>query len=137
MVIFKENRESLNSQNQQLYVPKEETFLIPLKYIDVTRSTHTDLDLLQEKKIDDYWHVDSSKHLSASRRGFTKCTPLKENPPKGYIWSGCRRLTKIQTTTRPDHVWPEVWAKIGKAAQNRDKQEWAKEKKQNLTMLES
>ena len=33
-----------------------------------------------------------------------------------------------ETTTRPDHVWPEVWTKIGKAAQNREKQEWAKEK---------
>ena len=43
------------------------------------------------------------------------------------MWSG-RRLTKIQATTRPDHVWPEVWTKIGKAAQNREKQEWAKEK---------
>ena len=26
-------------------------------------------------------------------------------------------------TTRPDHVWPEVWTKIGKAAQNPEKQE--------------
>ena len=43
------------------------------------------------------------------------------------MWSW-RRLTEIQTTTRPDYVWPEVWTKIGKAAQNREKQEWAKEK---------
>ena len=27
----------------KLYVPKEESFLIPLKYIDVTRTTHTSL----------------------------------------------------------------------------------------------
>ena len=27
-----------------------------------------------------------------------------------------------------DHVWPEVWTKTGKALQNREKQEWAKEK---------
>ena len=33
-------------------MPKEETFPIPLKNIDVARSTHTDLDVLQEKKID-------------------------------------------------------------------------------------
>ena len=39
----------------ELYVPKEETFPIPLKYIAVTRSTHTDLDVVQEKRIDDYW----------------------------------------------------------------------------------
>ena len=37
-------------------------------------------------------------------KGFTKFTLLKEKPPKGYMSSG-KRLTKIQTTTRPDHVW--------------------------------
>ena len=50
----------------------------------------------------------------------------------GRMWKGdvCsrRRLTKIQTTTRPDHVCPEVWTTIGKAAQNREKQDWAKGK---------
>ena len=51
----------------------------------------------------------------------------KRKPPKGYMWSE-GRLTQIQTTTRPDYVWPEVWTKIGKAAQNRQKQECAKEK---------
>ena len=111
----------------QLHVPKEETFPISVKYIDVSRTTHTGHDIMQEKKIDDYWNVDSCKHLSDSWRGFTKVTLLKERPPKGDMWSG-GRLTKIQTTTRPDYVWPEVWMKIGKAAQNREKQEWAKEK---------
>ena len=37
-------------------------------------------------------------------------------------------LTNIQSTTRPDHVWPDVWTKIGKAAQNREIQEWKNEK---------
>ena len=31
---------------------------IPLKYVDVSRSTHTDLDVMQEKRIDDCWNVD-------------------------------------------------------------------------------
>ena len=35
-----------NDPRVQLFVLKEETFPIPLKYIDVTRSTHTDLDVL-------------------------------------------------------------------------------------------
>ena len=39
----------------KLYSPREESFLIPLKYIDVTRTTHTNLDVKQEKRIDDYW----------------------------------------------------------------------------------
>ena len=42
-----------------------------------------------------------------------------EEYSKGYIWSRRRRH---------DHIWPEVLTQIGKAAQNREKQEWAKEK---------
>ena len=60
----------------QLYVPKEGTFPIPLKYIDVTRSTHTNLGVLQENRKDDHWNVDA------------KFTLLKEKRPKGFLWSG-------------------------------------------------
>ena len=104
----------------QLYMPKEETFPIPLKYIDVTRSTYTDLDIAQEKRIDDYWNADGNKKLSDSWTVFTKFTRVKETPPKGYMWSG-GGLTKIQTTTRPDHIWPEVWTRIGQTAQRKIK----------------
>ena len=48
-------------------------------------------------------------------------------PRKGNMWSG-ERLTKIQTTSRPDHIWPDAWTRIGKAAQIRKNQEWAIEK---------
>ena len=37
----------------KLYSPREESFPIPLKYIDVSRTTHTNLDVKQEKRIDD------------------------------------------------------------------------------------
>ena len=43
------------------------------------------------------------------------------------MWSG-ERLTKVQTTTRLDHVWPEVWINLSKAAERREKEEWANEK---------
>ena len=33
----------------KLYVPREETFPVPMKYIDVTRQTHTSLDVMLEK----------------------------------------------------------------------------------------
>ena len=36
----------------KLYSPGEESFPIPLKYIDVTRTTHTNLDVKLEKRID-------------------------------------------------------------------------------------
>ena len=42
-----------NEPRVQLCVPKEETLPIPLKYIDATRSTYTNLDVLQESRIDD------------------------------------------------------------------------------------
>ena len=37
----------------KLYMPKEESYPIPMKYIDVTRTTHTSLDVLLEKQIED------------------------------------------------------------------------------------
>ena len=56
---------------------------MPLKYIDVTRATHTNLDVLQEKRKDDHWNVDASKHLSDSWRGFKEFILLKEKTSKG------------------------------------------------------
>ena len=41
-------------------MPREESCLIPLKYIDVATTTHTSLGVLLEKHIDDYWNVDES-----------------------------------------------------------------------------
>ena len=111
----------------KFYSLREESFPIPLKYIDVTRSILTDLDVAQEKRIDDYWNVEENRSLSDPWTSFTRFTLLNETPPKGYMWSG-ERLTKIQTTSRPDHIWPEAWTRIGKAAQRREKQEWAIEK---------
>ena len=48
----------------KLYSPREESFPIPLKYIDVSRTTHTNLDVLQEKRIDNCWNIDGSRDLS-------------------------------------------------------------------------
>ena len=43
------------------------------------------------------------------------------------MWSG-RRLTKRQATSRPDHLWPELWRGMGKNAKLREKHIWAIEK---------
>ena len=63
----------------KLYVPIEESFPNPLKYIDVTRSTDTSLDVMLEKNTDDYWNVDGGRELSDSWTGFTRFTKLNEN----------------------------------------------------------
>ena len=70
------------------YSPREESFPIPLKYIDVSRTTHTNLDVKQERRIDDYWNIDGSRDLSDSWTCFTQFTLLEEKPPEGYMWSG-------------------------------------------------
>ena len=99
----------------KLYSPREESFPIPLKYIDVTRTTHTNLDVKEEKRIDDYWNIDGSRDLSDPWTGFAQFTLLDEKAPDGYTWSG-GRLTRKQLTSRPDHLWPELRKSMGKNA---------------------
>ena len=87
----------------KLHSPREESCPIPLKYIDVSRSTHTNLDVMKERLIDDYWNIDGSRDLFDSWTGFTQFTLLEEKPPDGCTWSGWR-LTRKQLTSRPDHM---------------------------------
>ena len=84
----------------QLYVPKEETFPTPLKYIDVTRSTYTDLDVMQEKRVDDYWNVDSNRQTLVRFVG--RCREVQSIERKNLLKDICgpgRRLTKVHATT--------------------------------------
>ena len=111
----------------KLYTPREESFPITLKHIDVTRFIHTTSDVMQESRIDDYWNIDGSRDLSDSWTGFTQFTFLKETPLDGYMWSG-RRLTKRQATSRPDHLWPEIWRGMSRNSKMKEKQNWANEK---------
>ena len=74
----------------KLYSPREESFPIPLKYIDVSRTTHTNFDVKQERRIDDYWNIDWSIDLSDCWTGFTHFSLLEEKPPDGCVWSGDR-----------------------------------------------
>ena len=111
----------------KLYSPREESSPFPLKYIDVSRTTRTNLDVMQERRIDDYWNIDGSRDLSDSWTGFTQFTLLEEKLPDGYMWSG-RRLTRRQVTSRPDHVWTELWIKLGRNAKLKAKHKWSNEK---------
>ena len=58
----------------KLYSPREESFPIPLKYIDVSRTTRTNLEFKQERRIDDYRNIDGAGDLSDSWTGFTQFT---------------------------------------------------------------
>ena len=80
-----------------------------------------------KKRIDDYWNIDGSRDLSDPWTGFTQFTLLDEKAPDGYTWSG-ERLTRKQLTSRPNHLWPELWKSMGKHAKLKEKQKWSNEK---------
>ena len=101
----------------KLYSPREESFPVPLKYIDVSRTSQTNLDVMQESRIDDFWNIDGSRDLSNSWTGLTHFALLDEKPPDGYMWSW-ERLTKRKATSRPDHLRPDLWIKLGRMPEN-------------------
>ena len=68
----------------KLYVPTEESFPVPLKYIDVTRTADTTFDVMLEKSVDDCWHVDGDRELSDTWTGFTRFTNI-ERKATGWI----------------------------------------------------
>ena len=85
------------------YSSREEPFPIPLKYIDVSRITHTNLDVKQEKRINDCWNIDGQKTCLVLGQVSLSFFLLEEKPPDGFLWSG-RRFTRNQQTSRPDHL---------------------------------
>ena len=68
----------------KLYVPREESFPIPLQYIDVTRATSTTSDVMFQRRIDDYWNTEWSRDLPDSWTGLTRFTILDENLQMGF-----------------------------------------------------
>ena len=82
---------------------------------------------MSEKRIDDYWNIDGSRNLSDYWTGFTQFILLEEKPPDGCMWSG-ERLTRKQLTSKPNHLWPELWTKWRRNAKLREKQKCSLEK---------
>ena len=58
--------------------------------------------------------------------GLTRFTKLSEKPPDS-TWCG-GRLTRKQTTSRPDKLWPEIWKDMSDASKRKEKRKWAIEK---------
>ena len=54
----------------KLYVPREESFPLALRYIDVTRSTCTTLDVMLERRIDNYWNLEGTEIYQIRGRVF-------------------------------------------------------------------
>ena len=73
-----------------------------LKHIDVSRTTRTNLDVKQEKRIDDYWNIDGSRNLS------DLLDTLEEKPPTDFCGADGRIKTpggdqELRTSTLVRH----------------------------------
>ena len=84
-----------------LYDPVEEDMPIPLKYIDVTRITETDLESQAESRTSDLWYRHDEndtegilpRDLSSMWRGGTMVHLLRPAPCPGYRWVQGRLTT--------------------------------------------
>ena len=66
----------------KLYSPRKESFPFPLKYIDVSRTTQTNLDVMQESRIDEYSNINGSRDLADSWTSSTQIILLEEKPSR-------------------------------------------------------
>ena len=111
----------------KLYLPREASFPIPLKYIDVTRAARTSLDKMLDKIstiIGTFMEVENCHirgHVSLGLLFWVREHRMEKHGPG-------RRLTRKQTTSRPHLLWPEIWKDMSEALKRRENQKWAIEK---------
>ena len=123
-----------NEPRVQLQVPKEETFPITLKYTDVTRSTYTDLDVMQEKRVDDCWNVHSNSSQSDSWNSFTKIRSVERKTSRRiHVVRG--EIDKSSNAFQTRSCVARSMDKKGKAAQHRENKN-GKTRSQNSRMLD-
>ena len=119
-------------KDKTLYEPQESSFPIILKYIDVVRRTHT----LRWTHCENVrlMIVGALKVIGCYQGDLTQFTHLNSAPSRGDTWSG-ERLTKIQATSRPENMWPEIWSGMSKKSQQKENSIGQK-RSQSLTMHE-
>ena len=102
-----------------------------MKFIDVIRHTFTNIDSGSEQSIRDVWkgEPEDQRELMEEWTGSTTFELLKPLPPPGYRWIN-GRLTRDQTTTRPDHIFPETWPSISKRQKGIEIQKGEEERKE-------
>ena len=72
-----------------LYVPKKETFTVPLKCIGVTWTIYTNLDVLQEKRVGRLLEFGrESKCIRFQERTVHKVHSVERKTSKRDMWSG-------------------------------------------------
>ena len=109
------------------YSPREESFPIPLKYIDVSRTTHPNLDVKKRSALMIIGTLMAFETCQIRGQVSHNLLSWKKKLPMDICGPG-ERLTRKQLTSRPDHLWPELWKSMGKNAKLKEKQKWSEEK---------
>ena len=92
------------------YSPREESFPIPLKYIDVKELLMRIWMLSKRSALMEHWWL---SRLVWSLDGFhTIYSTRRKSSWRIYVVRG--EIDKKQLTSKPDHLWPELWEKMGK-----------------------
>ena len=94
----------------ELHSPRDESFHFPLKYINISRTTHT-----------------GSRDLSDPWTGFTQFTLLEEKPPNGYMWSW-GDINEKTAYIQARSFTARNLENNGKNAKLKEKQKWSNEK---------
>ena len=66
--------------------------------------------------------------LSDSWTGFTQFTSVRRRSLRKDTRGPGERLTKRQSTSRPDHLWPEIWRSMSRNSKVKEKRNWASER---------
>ena len=112
----------------KMFVPTEQTLPIPVEYLDIMRTTVTNIDNELERRIVDYWYDNpqAGRDLTIPWTGRTTFDLLKPKPDPGWSWQA-GRLTKIQKTTRPPDIRSEEWGHMSKKDKKKAIDLWAEE----------
>ena len=111
----------------KLHSPREESFPVPLKYIDVSRTLRRQTWMLCKNAASMTIGISMDQEICLILGKVSLSLLYCVRNLQMDMWSG-ERLTKRQATSRPDHLWPELWKKLARNAKLGEKQKWSIEK---------
>ena len=116
-----------NRPREALYVPSDDDFPIPTRYIDVMRTTHTSLKDKCESVINHHRPDDDGRKLSNYWTGRNTFVIMRPDPKPGWKWVNGRKA-KIQVTPRPGNVDSETLWRMKPQLQEQAKEDWKVER---------
>ena len=94
----------------KLYIPNEEWFPSPAEVHWRDQNQQILHWTFYWRNIDDYWNVDGERIITCMDR--LHKVHFIERKATWRIYMVWRRLTRKQTTSRPDSVWPDMWKRM-------------------------